>query len=279
MHLMAGGPDSGCRVPRVPVPAHAKGRARGVFPAWARVLLFVLAALLAWTYQARAAERGFVLHAGTFNLPPWGWIEDGKPMGVIYDLHTDVARRTGLPFTNDMYPFTRLAAMLERGELDFISGQPHDALLKAGEKLALLHTIDIIAVARKGSGIERLEDLAGKVVVYHRVASYPQLDALPGNIIRVDGYEQSVKMLMFRRDVDAAVFSGPSFYYFMKKNGFSRDDFGRIITVERDREDWVFVRRDLPREVKDLLRLAVEEATREGMYDKLLVKYGVQGGQ
>lgn len=257
----------------------AKGRPIRGFARMAAVLPFFLAALLMCACQARAAERDYVLRAGTFNLPPWGFIENERPKGVIFDLHTDVARRTGLPFTNEMYPFTRLAAMLEKGELDFISGQPHKALLEAGEKLALLHTIDIIAVARKGSGIESLQDLAGKVVVYHRVASYPQLDALPGSIIRVDDYEQSVKMLMFRRDVDAAVFSGPSFYYFMKKNGFSRDDFGRIITVERDREDWVFVRRDLPQKVKDLLKQAVEEATREGMYDKLLVKYGVKGGQ
>ncbi|MDQ7835680.1 MAG: transporter substrate-binding domain-containing protein [Humidesulfovibrio sp.] len=238
-----------------------------------------VAALLLLTGCGRAeaseAKGGATpLKVGTFVLPPWGWVDqDGSPHGIIYELHQNIAERTGLPFTHGMYPFVRLSEMLRYGELDFISGQPHKSLLEAGEKLVLLHTINIIAVTKKGSGIQTLRDLKGKTVVYQRVASYPQLEGLPGNIVRVDSYEQSIQILHARSGVDAAVFSEPSFYYFMRMLGLKRADFGDIVTIERNREDWVFVRRGLPATVRAALKTAVEGATRDGVYEKLLLKY------
>lgn len=230
---------------------------------------------------AGAAEKtdnkAVPLRVGTFELPPWGWVDkDGTPRGIIYDLHQDIATRTGMPFTNELYPFARLIEMLGKGELDFVSGQPHQSLLEAGEKLALLHTVTIVAVTKKGSDIHSLQDLKGKTVIFQRVASYPQLDALPGRIIRVESYDQAIQILFLRNEADAAVFSEPSFYFFRKAHGYTDQDFGDIIPIERDREDWVFVRRGLPQPVKEALKKAVEQATRDHAYDKLLDKYGAR---
>lgn len=223
---------------------------------------------------AEPTSKAESIRIGSFDLPPWGWEDqDGSRHGIIFDLHQDIAVRTGLRFMHSMYPFSRVVEMLRKGELDMISGQPHKDLLEAGEKLVLLHTINIIAVAKKGSGIRSVQDLRDKIVVYQRVASYPQLQGLPRQIIRVDSYEQSTQILYARPGVDAAVFSEPSFYYFLKKLGLKREDFGEIIYVERNREDWLFVSRSLPQEVKSSLKKAVEEATRDGMYKKLLAEY------
>ena len=90
-----------------------------------------------------------------------------------------------------------------------------------------------------------------------------------GDTFRVKSYESMIKMLRERPSVDAGVFSEPAYHYWMKRLGFSPDDFGEVIFVQ-SRDDWTFDRKDLPENIKNRLKRAIQSLKQEGYYDKLL---------
>ena len=218
------------------------------------------------------------LRIGTMDLPPYGWIdEQGKKQGIIYEMEQEIGLRSGMPFTNEIYPFNRLLRMLKKGKLDLISSQAHQAAEDAGEKLGVQFTINVIAGTRKGSGIREIEDFKNSFLVYHHSATYSQLEGLPRDIQRVKSYRQALHILHTRKIVDGAVFSEPAYYYWMQDFGLTPDDFGNVIMIERGKKQWIFVRKDLPAEIRSKLKGVVEEIYQEKMYERLLNKYTMKG--
>lgn len=133
-------------------------------PEMIRKLLFAVCVwcLIVWSQFVPVVEAQshpedpFTLKIGTMDLPPYGWIdEQGQKQGIIYEMGQEIGIRSGMPFTNEIYPFNRLLQMLKNGELDLISSQAHQRALDAGDKLAIQHTVNVIAATRKGSEINR----------------------------------------------------------------------------------------------------------------------------
>ena len=233
-----------------------------------------------WTQSLSAAEKPAVaqlpttLRIGTMNLPPYGWIDkQGTPQGIIYAMNQEIGKRSGMVFTNQIYPFNRMLSMLKEGKLDLISSQAHQPALAAGDKLAVQFTINVIAATRKGSGIRSLADFKGRFLVYHHAATYPQLDNLPRQIQRVKSYRQALKILQERPNTDGAVFSEPAYYYWMKDSGLTPDDFGEVIMIEPNKKQWIFVRKDMADDFRETLKQVVEEIYREDLYQQLLERY------
>ncbi len=212
---------------------------------------------------------------GTMDLPPYGW-EDShhKRYGIIYELNQEIGIRSGFLFTNVILPPNRMYYLLQRGEIDLISSQAHQAAQDAGDKLAIQFNINVIAATKKGSGIQKIEDFKGKNLIYHHSASYSQLEGLPQNIQRVKSYRQILELLYFRPLNDGAVFSEPAYYYWMQVMGRTPADFGKVIMIERDKEQWIFVRKGLPQKIRIILKQIVEDIYRENLYEELLKKYG-----
>ena len=222
-----------------------------------------------------AAENDYTLKIATMKLPPYGWVDKNKKgKGIIYDMTQEMAIRAGIPFSHKVYPFNRMLEMLKIGKVDILSSQPHQRALTAGDKLALQFKINVIAATKKNSGIKNILGFKGKTLVYHYGSSYQQLEGIPGDIKFVSSYEQSLEMLHKRIKVHGAVFSEPAYYFFMKKINLSPRDFGAVIYIERDKEQWMFVRKDLPKKIRAKLKKAVEELYQENMFEKLLKKYG-----
>ncbi len=222
-----------------------------------------------------SSENVTTLRIGSMELLPYGWKDaQGKNHGLVYEMNQEIGIRSGIPFTNKILPFTRMLVMLKNGKLDLLSSQAHQAALDAGDKLAMQFTINVIAGTRKGSGIRTIEDFKGKYLVYHHSASYPQLEGLPREILRVKDYRQSVQLLHMRPIVDGAVFSEPAYYYWMQDLGLTPDDFGDVIIIEPDKEQWIFVRKGLPQSTRDILKRVVEEMYQEHRYEQMLTKYG-----
>lgn len=214
------------------------------------------------------------LRIATMDLPPYGWIDQsGHPQGALYELCDEIGRRCGLPFVNRIQPFARMLESLKEGSIDALSSQAHQQALDAGEKLAVMYLVNVIVATKKDSGIHSLDDLKGKKFVFHRGASYKQLDGIPSEVQYVSSYEQAVDML-YSRPVHAAVFSEPAYYYFMQKAKRSSGDFGKVLYLERNKEQWMFVRRGMPSETRDRLKTVVEQLRQEDAFDKLMVKYG-----
>ena len=132
----------------------------------------------------------------------------------------------------------------------------------------------MIAVTRKGSDFRTLPDFRDKHLVYINGASYPELEGLPRNITYVNDYKQSIQMLRTRTNVDGAIFSEPAYYYWMHDLGFKSNDFGPVIEVDGGREQWVFVRKDLPEAQRKILKQVVDETYQARLYEQLLDRYG-----
>jgi len=234
-----------------------------------------------WTYgitvteAQQSGEETTILKIGTMDLPPYGW-EDSQheKHGIIYELNQEIGTRSGFSFNNKILPHNRMYQMLKNGKIDLISSQAHQAAMDAGDKLAVQFNINVIVATKKGSGIHKIEDLKGQKLIYHHSASYPQLDGLPPKeIIRVQRYQQILKML-YSRPYNGGVFSEPAYYYWMQEIGFTTADFGKVITIECNKEQWIFVRKELPQKVRIILKRIVEDMYRENLYEALLKKYG-----
>ena len=220
------------------------------------------------------SEDVATLKIGTMDLPPYGWIDkQGKKQGIIYEMCQKIGIRSGMSFTNEIYPFNRLLQMLKNGELDLVSSQAHQPALEAGDKLAIQFDINVIAATQKGSAIHSIEDFRGKFLVYHHSSTYPQLEGLPREIQRVKSYRQVLHILHTRANVDGAVFSEPAYYYWMKDLGFTPSDFGDVVMIERDKKQWIFVRKDLPESMRGRLKRSIENIYQEDLYEELLNRY------
>jgi ABC-type amino acid transport substrate-binding protein len=59
------------------------------------------------------------LRIGTIDVPPYGMMDnEGATDGVLYQLGSRIAQRTGLPYNNLLYPTGRVYAMLTHRQLD-----------------------------------------------------------------------------------------------------------------------------------------------------------------
>lgn len=211
----------------------------------------------------------------TMDLPPYGWVdEQGKPHGIIYELTEEIGKRSGIPYTHKIRPFSRMLLELKYGKVDLLSSQAHQRSLDAGDKLEVQFLIDVIAGTKKESGIAKIQDFQGKNMIYHNAAFYPQLDGLPEKISYVKGYKQVLNMLHQRPSLHGGVFSEPAYYYWMQDIGLSPSDFGEVIVIEAAKPQWVFVRKDLPNKLRLKLKKIVQDIYEEGMYESLLKKYG-----
>lgn len=230
-------------------------------------------AFLSTTASITFAEAPYTLRIGTMDLAPYGGTHpNGKKFGIVYQLHQEIGKRSGLAFTNEIYPFPRMVDMLKHGELDLLTAQPHTSTLDAGDQLIVQNKINLIAGTTKDSGLKSIEDLKGKHFIYILHASYPSLKDIPGNIYRVNNYKIMLKMLHDRTANEVGVFSEPAYYHWMNTMGFSPNEFGQAIKVAQ-REDWVFVRKDLPNAVREKLIKAVESMHRDKFYEKLFEKF------
>ncbi|HET9642834.1 MAG TPA: hypothetical protein VFP68_05665, partial [Burkholderiaceae bacterium] len=77
-----------------------------------------------------------------------------------------------------------------------------------------------------------------------------------------------------RQGVHAAVFSQPAYFYFMQKEGLKPEQFGPMLYLERNKEQWMFVRRGMPDPVKAKLKEVIDRMRNEGVYESILRKYG-----
>jgi ABC-type amino acid transport substrate-binding protein len=236
--------------------------------------VFTILSLFICPLENSYGEDTEILRIGTMSLPPYGFSsEDGRNKGIVYEHLQEIGRRSGLPFTNYILPFKRMLAMLENSRLDLISSQAHQDAMKAGEKLAHQFSINVILIPKKNVHIRSLEDVKDKTIIFHSGASYPQLDHIEKNTIEVNDYRQSLQILQSREGIDGAVITEPAFLYWMKELGLSPDDFGEPVMVEKDKEQWIFVRKDMPSSTKKMLKAITEDLYHEQYYEQLLNAY------
>ncbi|WP_319466126.1 transporter substrate-binding domain-containing protein [uncultured Pseudodesulfovibrio sp.] len=212
-----------------------------------------------------------MLRIGTMELQPYGWVDKkGNKHGSLYALHEEVGKRYGGSYSNEIIPFVRMFEMLQQGELDMISSQPHAAAMRAGDKLAVQYLNRVVVATRRDSGVRNLDDLEGRTVLVHAGASYVELDDINFQVHYMQNYRMMLEVLFLRAGIAAAVFSEPAYYYWMYMLGLSPDDFGNVVILSEDKEQWAFVRKGLAPAVRDKLKRIVNAIRKEKVYERLL---------
>ena len=220
-------------------------------------------------------KKSSPLRIGTMDLRPYGWKDKkGVKHGIIFEMNEEIGKRLGVPYINRILPFKRMLKLLKEGSLDIISAQAHEGALAAGEKLEVQFDINVIAGTRKGSKVKNVKDFKGNYFVFHRSASYEELEGIPRKITYVNGYEQVMRFLNRDIYVDGGVFSEPAYYYWMKELKLTPKNFGKVVMITEDKKQWIFVRRNLNTDLKNKIKGIVSKIYEEDLYNNLLMKYG-----
>lgn len=239
------------------------------------LFVIVLVTIPSMGLSQTVKEKSSLLRIGTMDLRPYGWKDSKKVKhGIIFEMNEEIGKRLGIPYENRILPFKRMLRLLNQGSIDIISAQAHAGALNAGEKLEVQFDINVIAATRKGSNIKKIEDFKGKNLVFHRSASYTELEGLPRDIVYVNGYQQVLGFLHRNIYADGGVFSEPAYYYWMKNMNLTPKDFGNVIMITANKKQWIFTRRDLNEELKSKVKAIVKEVYKEDLYQNLLIKYG-----
>jgi ABC-type amino acid transport substrate-binding protein len=215
-----------------------------------------------------------ILKIGSMEFPLHGFIDDdGRQAGLFYDFLTEVASRSGLTFENTLMPYRRTISKLKSGEVNMLISTYNEPAQDAGEPLSYLWSYQYILVPSKNSDITTIEDLRGKSFIYIGQGTQLELKGLPGKIHRVKTMEQALQLLKRRPNIEATLGTERTYDYLLKKLGYTREDFGSVIPLQEVREEWVFVDRNMPQEIREKLKQATQEVLDDKFFETLLDKY------
>ncbi|MGJ4860393.1 substrate-binding periplasmic protein [Labrys sp. KB_33_2] len=175
---------------------------------------------------AQIKKRGF-LRVGTFSIPPETWIDigSGEWKGIDADFTRAIAKSIGVEVDPVVLVHGALAPALEAGRVDVIAGLYRTAereKVMAYNKVPFWYGIDVL-VTRKEGGIDKVEDLKGKVIGTVR-GSAQELEAEElkkrfgaQDIRKFDAADPMLLDLKAGR-LDAAIWWGYTFDYAVQKN-------------------------------------------------------------
>lgn len=245
-----------------------------IFQRKLRLALYGLGAILLFMlchFPIFAAEP---LRIDTILAPPMGFVtDDGQPAGLYYEILNHIAETAGLSYTNQIVPFARALAELERGDADVSLFFRRDQNTKLVPILPV-YTQKNIIIGRKGARFESLEDLHGKLVAQMRGTSYDETFARDDAIKKVEivDFVQGITMLMNER-VDAMIAPDIGIFFTAQQSGYARDDFGDPLVVNT-REAWIQASADTVDEhTIAALKTAIETLLADGTLQRISAKY------
>jgi ABC-type amino acid transport substrate-binding protein len=145
--------------------------------------------------QAQAATIGV-----PENLPPFGLAAANPPgeRGIYADMADAIVAHTKIPIEIKFMPYGRMLQELKTGGVDYAFGVVSPAIAEAGPFIATVAKVPMVAVARKGLSLKKLEDLHGFTEVgYLRGGSCGPLVDGDAAIHRVsqDNYDSAIHKL------------------------------------------------------------------------------------
>ena len=173
------------------------------------------------------------LRIDTIQMPPLGFVtEDGQNTGLLYEISNRIAEETGLSYTNQIVPFARMIAELERGDADFsifFRSAKNDQI---SIPVATLLSLKNIVIGLKGTQFDSLESLHGKLVARVRGAIYDDAFNQDDAIKKFDtiDYAQGITMLMNKR-VDACIGPEIGLLFTAKQLGYARENLGEPLVL------------------------------------------------
>jgi ABC-type amino acid transport substrate-binding protein len=235
----------------------------------------VLLLFLAWIASSATAEN---LRLATLATAPYGFIEQDKTVGLIYDMLNLIAETAEFSYTNQLMPLARIIADLESGEIDATICIPHEAVKKVGVLIMPMPRIETIVIGLKGTSFPTLVSLHGKTVGIIRTASYDAAFIKDPAIIKyeVNSYEQNVNMLIAGR-LDAIAGVKTAIYYLATQLKCSPEMFGEPLILNTN-EAWLLIsKQTATKSLIARLKHAVERLNQkkklQGIDDKYLAAF------
>lgn len=246
-----------------------------------RKLILVSLVILCLLLPSRATAGPLTIISDPY--PPFGYVKEGEIVGFTVELIKLLQKRTGIAGKFVMYPWARAYEMAQQ-EKDILIYQL--TYTKERERLFQLvgpiyHATDSLwkLKSRKDVVVRNLEDakqfrvgtvrdyFTHKYLLERGFEEGKNLDAVHDDDINVQKLAAGRIDLMF---IDELVFN-----YRVKALGYNRDDFDKTLSVISHDEYIAFSRKTSP-EVVSRFAKALEAMKKDGSYNSLLRKYGVQ---
>ena len=215
-----------------------------------------------------------VLNIATINLPPYGYIENGQPTGLNYELANIIAKEAGYTPNNSIVPLARATHYIETGRVDVVIMFSTPFIRAHADNLGLVLPMETVVLGCADTIIDTLQDLSGKTVATVRGAKYDDRISKINDIVLYPtrNYTQSLKMLLSRR-VDAVIGPILGLSYTAKKNNFPKQGFGTPFILSTAQGNLFFSKKSSSTNKKQRLRKAVKRLRENGTMQRILNKY------
>lgn len=168
----------------------------------------------------------------TIALPPYGYFENNRPMGLTFELGNAIAEEAGYTPSNTILPLARAMQDIEAGNADVVIMFPNPTIDAHADNLGMVLPMETIIVGRADTPLRSFNDVRGKTVATIRGAKYDERVSKKNGLILypTDGYSQSLKMLLARR-VDAVVGPRLGLFFTARQNNIPKHAFGTPLVL------------------------------------------------
>lgn len=188
---------------------------------------FIVMFLLAnFAFPASVGAREMLVYGYDEDYLPWEKNVAGVPTGINIDIMTIVAEKLGIEIRFESYPFKRVLALLNSGDIDMAGGlekKPERAVYADFLEPAYQKTMKVF-VMKKGSTkvLDKYEDLYRlKVGLRAGTMQFEPFDSDEGiSKVETNSVDQLFKMLLFER-YDAAIGGNIQLLYAAKVAGYA----------------------------------------------------------
>jgi len=201
-------------------------------------LKFITYLLVLFTLSSASWAEPDTLKVGIIDLRPWGYMENGKVVGLQRDVFDALSETTKIPFDYQLLPLNRLQLHLKSGRIDLASLFKRKKLMPYVELVAWVSGETYYLVGPKGINYDRSnlshikhigvimgeENIVQKSLIdkYNLTA---KLDVAGVN------YDTSFKKLKAGR-IDALCIAGPGLQAYLTKVGMSETFIEDAFVIE-----------------------------------------------
>lgn len=212
----------------------------------------------------------------TVSLPPYGYMEGGRPTGLVYEVVNAVAIEAGYTSVNTIVPLARAVKSLEEGTSDLTLMFPNPAIEEVAMNLGPLLPMEAVVLGRAGVALRSFKDVRGKIVATVRGAQYDERISKKNGVIvyPTESYCQSLKMLVAKR-VDFA--AGPKLGLLHSARGMSipKRALGKPLVLSVVQGSLFLSLKNATPEKRQRLTEAMARLRKNGTIDAFLEKYSL----
>lgn len=234
-----------------------------------KVLAFILIAAVLHPLAAYADS----LNIATVDMSPYGYVKDGCPSGMVFEMGNAIAEKAGFSRNNEIVSLGAAIRKLESGAADMVITFPSKEMDAVGSRVTVVSLPGAVVMVRADTVLRSLRDLAGKRVATVRGAVYDkgQLHKAGLASIPAEDCAQALKLLLSQR-VDGVIGPSSDLTHAIETNRLPKRAFGKTLPLSVEVGTLYLSSAVGPEERKRLVK-AVNELMEDGTLSTLVEKY------